>query len=295
MLFLTLVAAEEWCSWPSGFAQSGPYEDRFALVVRGHGFRDCGHGKVCDAVGPQATLACAESHMSQFVRPLRSRGYVVDIYLATYECSWHSDWLDVYGDVIQSVRAPELAESENQLDSLLRALRLLNKRYKGVLITRTDLLFLTDLSHLDQKFYFHADMTRGATYDGLKAENVTANTDKLFWVPAPAMPCFLDAVVNIECFANYDDDDPQWISGERCYPTIEKRVGKDRIGFLRDDVCPPTKVGTFGDNLVGDGCYLVLPRALKDLAPSERRKYVDGPYLTGRCHRSVWRSLTDLR
>lgn len=287
------------CPRPTNWKVSGT-NGRVALIVRGIAFRDCGHGRVCDAIGDEATLACAESQVERFVKPLEDTGIDVDVLVASYECPSRTEaWLQVYGDRVAAVdmRDASLAVQENQLDSLLRALRLITVAYAGVLLTRADLYFLADLSQLqfEQRFMFHADMSHSANYLGQSAvENVSATTDKLFWIPGAYLPCFLDAVESGECFANYDDDDPNWISGERCFPSISSRLDRSRIGFLRDSTCPPTRNGTFGDNELGDGCYLVLPRALtKAKSPDERRHLLGGrhlgPYATGTCQKSRWR------
>lgn len=278
-----------------------PDSNRVALVVRGIAFRDCGHGGVCDAVGNEIMMACATSHMSRFVEPLEHSGVEVDILVATYDCPGRTEaWLEKYakfGRLVTSTRPSDFAGQESQLDSLLRALRLIEVAYAGVLLTRTDLFFLTELGSSlisEKRFMFHADMTNGAVYAGLSAvENVTANTDKLFWIPNGALSCFLDAVESGECFANYDDDDAAWISGERCFPSMRRRLPREEIGFMRDDACPTTANGTFGDNLLGDGCYLVLPRALSHARNSEERRSLlagneIGPYATGSCVKGRW-------
>lgn len=288
------------CPWPSNWKASGN-SGRIALIVRGIAFRDCGHGKVCDAIGDEATLACAESHVERFVKPLEDAGIDVDVLVASYECPGRTDaWLQVYGEriVAMNMRNASLAVQENQLDSLLRALRLITLAYAGVLLTRADLYFLADLSRLqfERRFMFHADMSYGATYLGKSAVlNVSATTDKLFWIPGAYLPCFLDAVESGECFSNYDDDDPNWISGERCFPSISSRLDRSKIGFLRDSTCPATHNGTFGDNELGDGCYLVLPRALAKATSSDERRHLLsgrhlGPYATGTCQKSLWRT-----
>lgn len=287
------------CEWPARWSEASRLDapERVALVVRGMAFRDCGHGVVCDAAGDEVTMACASSQMNNFVKPLHDLGWSVDVLVASYECPGRTPaWLAAYGEVARSDLSPaQLAVNESQLDSLLRALRLIDRTYAGVLLTRADLFFLSNLAGLvgESRMMFHADMSGGARYAGRPAGfEVLSNTDKLFWIPGPLLPCFLDAVDKGECFANYDDDDVAWISGERCFPAMRRRLDRAALGFLRDDTCEPTRNGTFGDNERGDGCYLVLPRALAGASPQERhellRGYPLGPYLRGECRKSKW-------
>mmetsp|Transcript_20682 Transcript_20682/g.63924 ORF Transcript_20682/g.63924 Transcript_20682/m.63924 type:complete len:368 (-) Transcript_20682:72-1175(-) len=271
---------------------------RVALVVRGVAYRDCGHGVACDAKSESAQRYCARSHVRHFVEPAEKLGLRVDVFVATYACPNRSDWTQEYrGDareVVVDAADAARASSESQLDSVARALSMLQRAYDGVVMTRNDLYFLNDLSPAlaRQEFLFHADVSAGARVAYPAHRNVSAVTDKLHVVPGAALDCFRSALP--ECFNNGDDDgDPRWISGEHCYEPVARRLGASRVAFLRDCI-GHTRPDTFGDNGVGDGVYLVLPRAFGAVQlPRERQALLRhdepiGPYATGHCLRGSW-------